>query len=78
MVYAQLNENNICFALSQVSQELNKSNLIKLDSVDVSLLGKQYNNGIWEEVEVTPESQSTTTQQDRIEAGIDYLVMLSQ
>lgn len=43
--------------------------MIPLTDYDTSLLGKKYNNGIWEEVptvEITPEP----TQLDRIEAAL--------
>ncbi|MEA4972907.1 hypothetical protein SDC9_145878 [bioreactor metagenome] len=75
--YAQLGSNNICIAVSQLSNEVQAANMISIDSADYTLLGKRYNNGIWEEVE-TPLLVQPATQQDKIEAGIDYLIMLSQ
>lgn len=49
-VYAQINEDNVCIAVSQLSGLVDLPNMIKLDSYDLSVLGKKYNNGIWEEV----------------------------
>ena len=50
-IYAELNKNNICKAVSELSGEVIKDTMIRIDSYDESLLGKKYNNGIWEEVE---------------------------
>lgn len=48
--YAQLNDLNICVAVSQLSGEVNLPNMISLESQDVDLIGKKYNNGVWEEI----------------------------
>ena len=50
-IYAELNTNGICKAVSKLSGEVIKDTMIRIDSYDESLLGKKYNNGIWEEVE---------------------------
>ena len=59
--YAQIDENNICVSVSELSGSVNYENMIALDTYDISLLGKKYNNDNWEEVEPEP------TQLDRIE-----------
>ena len=60
MKYAQINEENICTVISDTeSAEAVKPNLIPIDTYDVSLLGKRYNNGIWEDVE---QPEPTTPQ----------------
>ncbi|MDD3267233.1 MAG: hypothetical protein PHC75_08675 [Burkholderiales bacterium] len=66
--YVELNENNICIGVSQLAGEVEAGNMILLDSYDLSLLGKKYNNGIWEEVEPTPEP--TPTEQEMINAEL--------
>lgn len=53
--YAQLDENNICTAVSQVPKKWCKDNIIELESFDTSLLGKKYNNRVWEDVEIVNE-----------------------
>jgi hypothetical protein len=53
-IYAQLNNENICIGLSQLSGEVSSENLIKLESYDASLLGKKYHDGGWLEVEIKP------------------------
>lgn len=68
--YAQLGENDICFTVMDSGGKLQTSDkIIRLESYDLSLLGKRYNNGVWEDVE-QPESEAEPeiTQLDRIEA----------
>lgn len=62
--YAQIDENNICVSVSELSGSVNYENMIALDTYDISLLGKKYNNGNWEEVEPEP------TQLDKIEEQV--------
>lgn len=69
-IYAELDENNICKAVSQLSGIVDKPTMIPLDFYDTSLLGKQYNNGEWLEVE-QPEIEPQETQLDRIESAVN-------
>lgn len=65
MIYANLDENNICIAISDTgSSKLNSPRAILLQSFNENIIGKKYNNGEWEEV-LQPEPEST--QLDRIE-----------
>ena len=63
--YAQIDENNICIGVSQLSGEVNLPSMVLLDNYDSSLLGRQYNDGVWEDVvqpEPIPEPLSPTEQ----------------
>lgn len=63
--YAQLNEENICIGISQLSGEVHSPRMILLENQEVSLLGKKYNKGVWDEVEQPepkPETLSPTEQ----------------
>lgn len=51
MRYAQINDNNICFADSYLSGEVHAPNMIPLAEYEDSPLGKKYDNGVWIEVE---------------------------
>lgn len=51
VIYAQLNEEKICEGISQLSGKVVADHMIELDTVDDSLVGKRYNDGVWEEVE---------------------------
>lgn len=64
MFYAQIDENNICIVVSNLSGEVIADNLIQLETYDISILGKRYNNGEWEEV---PQPEPEPTQLDKIE-----------
>ena len=58
MIYAQLNEENICIGVSDLSGEVEADNMILLESFDVDILGKKYNNGEWEELHQEIEQNS--------------------
>ena len=69
-VYAQLNDENIVCALLSTSTEMKNANFIELESYDLSVLGKKYNGGVWEEMPVE-EIPAEPTQLDRIEAAVN-------
>ena len=63
-IYAELDENNICCAVSNLSGEVIADTMIPLEVYDISLLGMKYVGGVWEEVpkEPTPEPEPTETE----------------
>ena len=65
--YAQIDENNICIAVSDLSGKVTADNMLRLETYDTSLLGKKDNNGVWEEV---PKPEPEPTQLDRIELQV--------
>lgn len=69
-IYAELDENNICYAVSQLSGEVIANTMIPLETYDTSLLGKRYEDGEWVEVEL-PEIEQQETQLDRIESAVN-------
>ena len=81
--YAQLNEENICFAVSQLSGEVQADNLIKISSFDTSIMGKRYADGTWVEAEqltTALEPTLTETEQAILDTAInvDYLVCMKE
>ena len=52
--YAQINKENICVGISSLSGEVIDESLIEIENYDLSILGKKYNNGVWEEVPKEP------------------------
>ena len=46
-IYAQLDENNVCMAVSQLMTEQNSSDMIPLDFLDCDKLNRKYENGVW-------------------------------
>lgn len=71
MFYAQINESNICVAVSNLTEKVQDTRLIPIGFMDVGLIGKKYENGEWVEVPI-PEPQST--QGDRIEEKLNMLL----
>lgn len=51
MIYAQLNEENVCVGISDLSGEVQDPHLIPLKEFDLSIMGKRYENSMWKEVE---------------------------
>ena len=72
-IYAELNENNICKAVSELAGEVIKDTMIPLETYNTSLLGKRYEDGEWVEVPVEP-IEPEPTQLDRIEANTTALL----
>ena len=65
--YAEINENNVCIALLDTPTEIiDNPKMILTDTYDLSVLGKKYNNGVWERVET--ESEYTPTETELIQA----------
>lgn len=67
MIYAQLNEENICIGISQLSGKVAAENMIELASYDTGILGKKYVDGKWEDVE-HPEEEAEPTDEEIIQA----------
>lgn len=65
--YAQIDSNNICFAVSYLSGEVIADDMIRLSAEDEPL-GKKYNNGTWEEVPSQPAPESEPTEDEIIQA----------
>ena len=65
MFYAQINDDNICICVSNTGKATTtKPNMIQLETYDLTVLGKHYNNGVWEDV---PQPEPEPSQLDRIE-----------
>ena len=74
--YAQINSENICFAVSYLSGEVIADDMIRLSEEDEPL-GKKYNNGTWEEVpKPKPEpTELEKTQLDIIQENTEKLLV---
>lgn len=46
-IYAQIDENNVCFAVSRFAGEIVQDNLVALSKYDTTILGKKYVAGEW-------------------------------
>lgn len=68
--YAQLSEENICVGVSQLSGEVIADNMIPLEFYDSSLIGKRYQNGLWEDIPVEEMPEPEPTEQELITAEV--------
>lgn len=74
--YAQLNENNICIAISQLSGTVIKDNMIEIPSFDSSYEWKKYENGQWSTEKFEPKEESIITIEEQIYAESLYQTAL--
>ena len=56
MYYAQINDENICFAVTQTAGIIEQTDMIQINVYDESLLGKKRVGNTWEDVPM-PEPQ---------------------
>ena len=77
--YAQLNKENICIGVSQLSKTATSSLMVALPSMDISLVGRKYNEGVWGEVERV-EPPLTDMEQTLLEVAlqVEYLTCLQE
>lgn len=69
--YAQINEDKICVGISQLSNIIVDESLIAIPSFDTTLIGKKYNEGVWEDVpkpdpEPVPKSDTEKIQDNQL------------
>lgn len=55
-IYAQLNENNICIGVSQLSGEVIQNNMIPITSMDTDYIWRKYENEQWSAEKYEPVS----------------------
>lgn len=80
-IYAQLNQENICVAVSYLSGEVQKENMIRIDQdTALNCMGKRYANGIWEEMpeEPMPEPENQPTNEDIMNLLVNGLTDLDK
>lgn len=78
--YAQIDSNNICYVISNLSGEVKSNDMIRLSEYDISLLGKKYDNGKWIEIEETKEEIPLSDMEQTIQetaVNTEYLVALA-
>ena len=68
--YAEINESNVCIAILDTPTEITDNpKMILTDTYDLSVLGKKYNNGVWETAETSTE-EYTPTETELIQAEL--------
>lgn len=68
-IYAQLDTEGYCIAISQLSGEVNQSNLIQIDNFDTSYMKRKYDSvtGQWTD-EYIPDPEEADPVKDAIDA----------
>lgn len=66
--YAQLNENNICIAISRLSGEVIQENMIEIQSEDSDKLWRKYENSAWSTEKFEPESTAPISEFEEMKA----------
>lgn len=74
--YAQLNENNICIGISQLSGEVIQKNLIEITSNDSDYLWKKYENGNWSAGKFEPVPEPVTPEPTNTEIMDNQMVLM--
>ena len=80
-IYAQLDNENYCCGISQLSGEVIQDNMIRINDYDLSYLDRKYDivNQKWtDEYRPHEEPVVETTQLDIIQANTDYIVMMME
>lgn len=73
-IYAHLDENNICFAVTVHPSPMKGTQLVELTEKDDSLLRKKYVDGEWVEIPSQPQPE-LPTELEEIKAELAYLRM---
>lgn len=60
-LYAQIDENGVAVAVSELSGEVEQANMIRLDAGAGDVLGRRWSGGKWIEVEPEPEVSAAIT-----------------
>lgn len=60
MYYAQINDNNVVFAITETSEPVSAPDMIEIESFDTSLIGCTYSNGQFIPPAPTPEPRHIT------------------
>lgn len=80
MIYAEIDGENVCYAVSDMGKiEVTNPKLIPLDFFDTSVIGKKYNNGVWEDGPQSEPEPLSKPEQTILDIAInsEYLVCLA-
>lgn len=73
--YAQLNKNNICIGISQLSGEVSDSNMVRIPNADPDYLWRKYENGQWSEEKYEPQITAPLTEFEEVQQRVSDLEM---
>jgi hypothetical protein len=64
--YAQIDENNICFAVTQAAEVVSSLDMTPIQGLNTELLGKKWTGEDWEDVPAPEEPEEPEETPDRI------------
>jgi hypothetical protein len=73
--YAQLNDNNICIGVSQLSGEIIDPKMIAIESVDTDKIWRKYENGTWSTDKYEPTSTAPIDEFTALQDTVNQLVL---
>ena len=81
-IYAQLNENNICIGVSQLSGEVDAPNMVSIPEFTEDYIWRKYEDGEWSEEKFEPQTTAPLTEfeklkqdQELIKEALDELIL---
>lgn len=87
MIYAQLNEDKVCVAISDLGEEVEAENLVKINTFDEDYIFRKYENGAWSEEKFLPPvpdvqpdemEKKIKIQEEKIKADTDRIEFLEE
>lgn len=69
--YAQLDENNICIGISQLSGQVEASNMVPIDNLDIDKIWRKYENGQWSAEKYEPQTTASLTDYELTKQRLD-------
>lgn len=67
--YAQIDANSICIGISQLSGEVDKADMITIESLDSDLIWRKYENGQWSAEKFEPQTTAPLTEFEQIKVN---------
>jgi len=75
--YAQVDQSGVCYAISELNEEVLSDSLIRIDSYNESFLNRQYVNGEWVLLpKQEPQNIPVITNEELMKATMDVRAMM--
>ena len=87
MIYAQLNDEKICIAISDLGEEVDSEKLVKINEFNEDFIYRKYENGAWSQEKYLPPKleekpseveQLLKLQKEQIKADADRIEFLEE
>jgi hypothetical protein len=71
--YAQLDENNICIGISQLSGQVEASNMVPIDNLDIDKIWRKYENGQWSVEKYEPQTTAPLAEFEQMQQQLQLM-----